>query len=124
MAATLVGTTGTWGIAQDETGLLIETIDFDYKDKEKAVLNKSGETQGYSFYDEMVDVSLKGLATSTTPFSGTLAGSLSLANAIPDHLSGSVSGGRNIIRGVKKALNIEDFVKFDISSRYCPLIAA
>jgi len=124
MPATLIGTTGTWGIAADETGLIIESIDFDYKDKEKPVLNKSGETMGYSFYDEMVETALKGLATSATPFSGTLTGSLALANAIPDHLVGAVTGGRNLIRSVKKALAIEDFVKFDIGSRYCPLIAA
>lgn len=123
MSATLIGTTGSWGIPLDESGLILETIEYDYKDKEKAVLNKVGETIGYSFYDEMVETSLKGLATSTTPFSGTLTANLALANAIPDHLVGTVTGGRNLIRTIKKSLNIEDFVKFDIMSRYCPLIS-
>lgn len=123
MAASLIGVTGIWGITADETGLIIETIDFDFKDKEKAVLNKSGETIGYSFYDEMVEVSLKGLEASTSGFSGKLTATLALANAIPEHLHGAVTGGRNIIRSIKKSLNQEDMVKFDVSSRYCPLIA-
>lgn len=123
MAATLIGTTGVWGIASDETGLLIENLDFDFKDKEKAVLNKAGETLGYSFYDEMVECSLKGLATSSSAFAGKLTANLSLANAIPAHLQSAVTGGRNLIRSVKKSLAIEDFVKFDIGSRYCPLIS-
>lgn len=124
MAATLAGTTGSWGITSDETGLIIESLDFDFKDKEKAVLNKSGETMGYVFYDEMVECSLKGLATAATPFAGKLTANLALANAIPSHLQGAVTGGKNLIRSIKKSLAIEDFVKFDIGSRYCPLISA
>jgi hypothetical protein len=122
MSATLIGTTGSWGITSDQTGLLLESIDFDYKDKEKAVLNKSGETIGYSFYDEMVETSIKGLATSTSPFAGTLGANLAMSNAIPDHLQGTVTGGQNLIRSVKKSLAIEDFVRFETMARYCPLI--
>ena len=124
MAATLIGTTGAWGIASDETGLIIESLDFDYKNKEKEVMNKSGDPVGFSFYGETCDVSLKGLAPLSSAFSGKLCDTLALANAVPAHTVGSLSGARNIIKSIKKGLNIEDFVKFDIGSTMYPLIAA
>ncbi|MCX6880441.1 MAG: hypothetical protein NTW21_42545 [Verrucomicrobia bacterium] len=43
MAATFLGTTGNWGIPNDETGILITDISFDYSNQEKTVLDKSGE---------------------------------------------------------------------------------
>jgi len=124
MAATLIGTTGAWGITSDETGIIMESLDFDFVNKEKATLTKQGETQGYSFYDEMVNISLKGQVPTTSPFSGKLTGTLTLANAVPNHLNGGVTGGRIIITsGIKRSLSWEDFQKLEVPARYVPLIS-
>ena len=110
MSATLVGTTGTWGIASDETGLIIETLDFDQKlGGEKAVKNKTGDTIGLSMYDKQYDVAMKGLATSAGGFSGTIAGTLTVSNTAPAGYAGA-----SVIKSIKKSLNIEDFVRFEI----------
>lgn len=125
MGATLIGTTGAWGIASDETGVIVSALDFDFVNKEKATLTRQGETQGFVFYDEMVNISLKGEVPTATPFSGTLTGTLTLANAVPNHLKGGVTGGSVIIKsGLKRSLAYEDFQKIEIPAQYVPLIAA
>jgi hypothetical protein len=122
MSATLIGTTGTWGIADAETGLIIEALEFDGKDSEKWVKDIHGQDVGGVFYNDEIDISLKGLATSTSPFSGKVSSVLSIANTMPALTQGSSSTGTTIIRGIKQSLAIEDFVKFDISPKYKPYI--
>ena len=63
MAATFLGTTGNWGITNDETGILINDLSFDYSNQEKTVLDKSGEIIGLALYQEKVEVKLSGLET-------------------------------------------------------------
>ena len=46
MAATFLGTTGNWGIPQDEAGIIITDLSFDYSNQEKVVLDKGGEIIG------------------------------------------------------------------------------
>ena len=122
MAATLIGNTGTWAMPNAEEGLLIESLDFNYSDKEKEVLDNKGETIGLAIYDGKVEVSLKGLIKG---FTGYLGATLALANAAPNHLteSGSIQG-RNVTRGVRRGLAQEDFDKIDLTSKIYPLIAA
>ena len=43
MAATFLGTTGNWGIPNDQSGIIISDLSFDYSQQEKTVLDKSGE---------------------------------------------------------------------------------
>ena len=56
MAASLLGTTGNWGIPQDEAGILITDLSFDFSNQEKPVLDKGGEIIGLSLYQEMAEV--------------------------------------------------------------------
>ena len=57
MAATFLGTTGNWGIPQDESGIIITDLSFDYSNQEKVVLDKGGEIAGQlaALYDYIGD---------------------------------------------------------------------
>jgi hypothetical protein len=46
MAASLLGTTGNWGIPQDEAGIIITDLSFDFSNQEKPVMDKGGEIIG------------------------------------------------------------------------------
>jgi hypothetical protein len=70
MAASLLGTTGNWGIPLDEAGLLITDLSFDFSNQEKTVLDKGGEIIGLSLYQEMAEVKISGLVSKDSPFSG------------------------------------------------------
>ena len=95
MAATFLGTTGNWGIPQDEAGIIITDLSFDYSNQEKTVLDKGGEIIGLSFYQQMIEIKISGLVRKDSPFSGKIGAALVLANVIPSHLT--AVGGTTII---------------------------
>jgi hypothetical protein len=122
MAATFLGTTGNWGIPNDESGIIITDLAFDYSNQEKTVLNKSGEIIGLALYQEKVEIKLSGLVAKTSAFSGKIGAALALANAMPAHLQ-ATSGGTTIIKQINRALNNEDFEKIDITATHYPFLA-
>lgn len=122
MAATFLGTTGNWGIPNDEAGIIITDLSFDYSNQEKTVLDKSGEIIGLALYQEKVEIKLSGLVAKTSPFSGKIGAALALANALPAHLQ-ATSGGTTIIKQINRALNNEDFEKIDITATHLPFLA-
>ncbi|MCP5535386.1 MAG: hypothetical protein H7A51_04030 [Akkermansiaceae bacterium] len=122
MAASLLGTTGNWGIPQDEAGILITDLSFDFSNQEKPVLDKGGEIIGLALYQEMAEVKLSGLVSMDTPFSGKVGAALTLANTVPSHLNGS--GGTTIVNQISRSLNNEDFEKIDITAKYYPFVTA
>jgi hypothetical protein len=121
MSANLLGTTGNWGIPNDQTGILITDLSFDFSNQEKPVLDKGGEIIGFSFYQEKVEIKLSGLVAKTSPFSGKLGAALTLANAFPAHLQAS-TGGTTLIKQISRALNNEDFEKIDITATHYPTV--
>ncbi len=120
MAATFLGTTGNWGIPQDETGIIITDLSFDFSNQEKTVLDKGGEIIGLSLYQEKVEIKLSGLVAKTSPFSGKIGAALALANAIPAHLQ--ATGGTTILMQVSRSLNNEEFEKIDLSATHYPFV--
>jgi len=122
MAATFLGTTGNWGIPNDEAGILINDLSFDFSNQEKTVLNKSGEIIGLALYQEKVEIKLSGLVAKTSPFAGKIGAALALANAMPAHLQ-AAAGGTTIIKQINLALNNEDFEKIDITATHYPFVA-
>ena len=116
MGATFIGTTGNWGIPNDESGIIITDLSFDYSNQEKTVLNKSGEIIGLSLYQEKVEVKLSGLVAKTSSFSGKIGAALVLANTMPSHLQ--TSGGTTITKQITRSLNNEDFEKIDITATH------
>ena len=123
MAATFLGTTGNWGIPNDEAGILINDLAFDFSNQEKTVLNKSGEIIGLALYQEKVEIKLSGLVAKTSAFAGKIGAALALTNAMPAHLQ-ATSGGTTIIKQINRALNNEDFEKIDITATHYPFVAS
>ena len=123
MAASLLGTTGNWGIPQDESGLLIVDRSFDFSNEQKELLDKGGEIIGLALYKEKADIKLSGYVAKTSPFSGKIGAALTLANAIPAHLQHS-TGGTTIITQISRSLNNEDFEKIDITATNYPLVSS
>jgi len=122
MSATFIGTTGNWGIPNDQAGILITDLSFDYSNQEKPVLNKSGEIIGLSLYQEKVEIKLSGLVAKTSSFSGKIGATLALSNAIPAHLQ--QTGGMTVLMQVSRSLNNEDFEKIDLTATHYPFLAA
>ena len=123
MAATFHGTTGNWGIPNDQAGLLITDLSFDFSNQEKTVLDKAGEIIGLSLYQEKVEIKLSGLVAKTSSFSGKIGAAIALANAIPGHLQ-QASGGTTILMQVSRSLNNEDFEKIDLTATHYPFVAS
>ena len=123
MAATFLGTTGKWGIPNDESGIIITDLAFDYSNQEKTVLNKSGEIIGLALYQEKVEIKLSGLVAKTSPFAGKIGAALALANAMPAHLQ-AAAGGTTIIKQINLSLNNEDFEKIDITATHYPFVVS
>jgi hypothetical protein len=122
MAATFLGTTGNWGIPQDETGIIITDLAFDYSNQEKVVLDKGGEIIGLALYQEKAEIKLSGLVKKTGPFAGKIGAALALTNAVPAHMQSS--GGTTIIKQISRTLNNEDFEKIDITATNYPLVTS
>jgi hypothetical protein len=123
MSATFLGTTGNWGIPNDQDGLLITDLSFDFSNQEKTVLSKGGEVIGLSLYQEKVEIKLSGLVAQTSSFSGKIGAAIALANAIPAHLQQS-TGGTTILMQVSRSLNNEDFEKIDLTATHYPFVAS
>ncbi len=123
MAATFLGTTGNWGIPNDQPGILITDLSFDFSNQEKAVLDKAGEIIGLSLYQEKVEIKLSGLVAKTSSFSGKIGAAIARANAIPGHLH-QASGGTTILMQVSRSLNNEDFEKIDLTATHYPFVAS
>ena len=119
MPASLLGTTGNFGIPSDQAGLLITDLSFDFSSQEKQVLDKGGEVIGLSFYQEKVEVKLSGLVSKTSPFTGKISAALVLANAIPAHLQ-KTTGGTTILTQLSRSMNNEDFEKIDLTATHYP----
>ena len=120
MSATALGTTGNFGIAADQTGMVIHDLSFDFSAQDKNFLDKSGEIIGMSRYQEKVELKLSGLIPLTGAFSGKISAALALANAIPTHLQHS--GGTTILMQVSRSLNNEDFEKIDLTATHFPYL--
>ena len=121
MPASLLGTTGNFGIPNDQSGLLITDHSFDFSSQEKQVLDKGGEVIGIAFYQEKVEVKLSGLVSKTSPFSGKISAALALANAIPAHLQKS-TGGTTILTQLSRSMAHEDFEKIDLTATHYPYL--
>ncbi|MEN9285724.1 MAG: hypothetical protein ACK5TY_03665 [Verrucomicrobiota bacterium] len=119
MPASLLGTTGNFGIPNDQTGLLVTDLSFDFSSQEKQVLDKGGEVIGLAFYQEKVEVKISGLVSKTSAFSGKISAALVLANAIPAHLQKS-TGGTTILTQMSRSMNNEDFEKIDLTATHYP----
>src|SRR6478735_458891 len=91
---------GVFGISADYVGIIIETVSHDYNTASKTIKNRTGNITGITYYNETLKISLDGKVPATLPFSGTIAASLTLGNAMASYLKGGVTGGLTIIEQI------------------------
>ena len=125
MAATLIGETGTFGISSEQTGLIITAQEENFSTNTREVLNTTGEPVGAAMYGDRLGLTIRGLATSASPFDSRMAATLTLANTYSDHFRAATttSYGRNVIQTVRRSLAIEDFHQFEVGSTLFPLMS-
>jgi hypothetical protein len=123
--ATSFGTVnGSFGIATQQTGFLLDSVSDDYSQDSKTVKNITGDDTGESYYNERIEGSLEGYIPSTSAFSGTLASALILATAPADHLIGAVTGGTYVVTGITRSSTSEDYRRISVKYKYSPTILA
>jgi hypothetical protein len=119
--ATQFGTSASFGIPAAQTGIILESASYSYSQDSKTIRNLTGDTVSKYYYDERIEVSLSGFIPTSTPFSGTLASTITLATAPTDYLKGSV-GSQTIIESVTRTHTVEDFQRIEISAMNHPAI--
>lgn len=120
MAATLLGTVGVHGIASDETGMIIESLDDTSKKKSNFLIGKKGDRIGRADYDESIEISIKGKLTASSPWSQQISEALTLTNTISyTHLQ-SASGGMTLTDEVKRSRKNEEWNDIEVSAETLP----
>ncbi len=114
--ATVLGTVGVFGLTEDQQGILLESQDIDYKPDSKVQRDYRGVKVGIIFYDDQVDISMKGYIPRENPTDIKVAQTLALANTVPDHGLADVNSGTNVVTGIKIGLKNEDLASFEVSS--------
>jgi hypothetical protein len=123
--ATSFGTSaGVFGIANQQTGFLLESTTETYSQDSATCKNITGDTIGEAYYDERIEGSMDGWLPSGSPFTGTLASALTLATTPADHLIGSVSGGTTIVRDITRSSTSSDYRRLALNWKYSPTILA
>ena len=115
---------GRFGIGADQTGFIIESITQSYTNSTKMVKNRTGNTSGVTYYDEQVKVSLKGKVPTSSPFSGTIAASLTLSNPLSSYLKGGVSGGLTLVESITLDYGQEEYQSISLEAVFYPNISA
>ena len=124
MATLLGATNGVFGIANAQTGFLLDSTSWAYSDDVKMVKNISGDDTGEAHYNERVEIQLSGFLPASTAFSGTLASSIALATVPTDHLIGSISAGLTIIQTITRNNSSEDYQRIELTAKYSPTIVS
>ncbi len=124
MATLLGATNGVFGIANAQTGFLLDSTSWAYSDDVKMVKNISGDDTGEAHYNERVEIQLSGFLPASTAFSGTLASSITLATVPTDHLVGSITAGLTIIQTITRNNSAEDYQRIELTAKYSPTIVS
>jgi hypothetical protein len=124
MATLLGATNGVFGIANAQTGFLLDSTSWAYSDDVKMVKNISGDDTGEAHYNERVEIQLSGFLPASSAFSGTLASSITLATVPTDHLIGSITAGLTIIQTITRNNRSEDYQRIELTAKYSPTIVS
>jgi hypothetical protein len=120
MSATLLSTVGNFGVAADETGMIIESVSQESRSEMAYTRTRQGARQGLSCYDESVLLRHRGLMASTAGFSSKLAAALTLANAAATTHINATSTGKTVLMSVSRERLIEGFETLEIASEFLP----
>ena len=128
MSATLVellGTVGVHGIAADETGLIIESLDDTTKKQSNFQKNRVGNRVGRADYDHSIEITAKGQITASTPWTQKVSAEVTLANAIGvNHLPTGAGTGLTLIDEVSRTRAREDWIGLSFSAEMLPCFPA
>jgi hypothetical protein len=115
------GTGATFGLTS-ETGMINDSLVYNYSQDNKVIRSGTGDTTGKTYYDERCEISMGGYLPTSSPISTTLAGEITLVTSITDFFKGSV-GTKTIMESVTKTLSNEDYQRIEISAMHHPLIS-
>jgi hypothetical protein len=124
MPATLIGTVGIHGIAADETGMVIQSLDDDSRMETNYLKNRIGERVGRSDYDESIEIEIKGKITAATPWTQKLSSVLTMTNTIAANHLVSVLTGKTLINNVKRSRVNDDWNEISVSAEMLPFFPA
>ena len=110
---------GTWGLSAAETGMILETINFQYTHEKGEIYDLTGNTSGVTYYDEKIEISLDGEITN---FSTALGESITILNTIPSLIRAGVSGGSTFLEDVQVSHARRDYRKISAKATYYPNI--
>lgn len=120
--ATLLGTAnGVFGIANAQTGFLLDGSSQTYESDEKTVKNISGDDTGISFYNERMNFTLSGFIPSASPFTGTISATIALGTTPTDYLKGSLTG-LYITKSITTTQASEEYQRIELSGTMNPTI--
>jgi len=114
MAVTLVNATGMqFGVGSDETGLQVESVDFNYMNDEVFRLSRQGEHEGFAHKNPRCEITINGETGTAGLASATLAATITVANLISAH---GVSTGGVYVTEVIETYSREDWNKLTINA--------
>lgn len=121
MPATPLGTVGVHGIDEDETGMVIESIEDTTKKKSNFLLDKVGCRVGRADYDHSVEITIKGQFTASTPWAQKVSAEITLANTISAaHLPSGLGTGMTLIDEVQRSRGREDWQGLTVAAEMLP----
>jgi hypothetical protein len=111
--ATQFGTAAPFGLTS-QTGIISDGSTWNYAQDKKAIADADGDAVAKAYYNERIEGTLSGFLPTSTPFSGTLAASITLSDAPTDYLKGTV-GSLSIVESVSVTKTNEDYVRIEIA---------
>ena len=123
MSATTIGTgSGNFGVAANETGIIMSGYDQDSQASTKELPDRTGCAVGLSVYNEKNVLSISGYVMASTTPTMVVGDVLTLTNTVAlTHLQATT--GVVICENVKRARANEDFERIDVTATCYPLIA-
>lgn len=111
--ATQFGTGAEFGLTT-QTGVITDGTTWNYTQQKKVIMDADGDPTSSTYYGEGIEGTITGYIPTTTPYSTTLAASLSLSDTPTDFLVGSV-GSTSIVESVTVTKANDDYQKLEIS---------
>ena len=111
--ATQFGTAAPFGLTT-QTGIITDATSWNYSQDKKVIADADGDAVAKAYFNERIEGTIGGYIPTNTPFSGTLAASLTLSEAPNDYLKCSV-GTLSIVESVSVTKTNEDYVRIEVA---------
>lgn len=123
MAATVHGDV-THGAAA-ESGMFIQSADFDIKAEEKWIADEDGDDVAGALYNIQATFSLSGVKKVGEAINAKIAAAFTAANAVTysDYITGYTTGGLTYVSNVKLPIKNDDFEMLDLSGGFKPSVS-